>query len=201
MLLSLILENRAKQVEQTEIIAALNIGDLNTFEMLFKNYYQPLVSYGRTFVQDLDEAEDIVQQTFISFWEKRKEIQVQTSARAMLYASVQNACLNRIKHLKVRKKYQEQPFENTVSTENPAHALHAKELEEKIAETIESLPPQCAVIFKLSRYEGLKYQEIADQLQLSVKTVENQMGKALKILREQLANYLPLFVLFLIQQL
>jgi RNA polymerase sigma-70 factor (ECF subfamily) len=201
MLLSLILENRAKQVEQTEIIAAINMGDLNTFEMLFKNYYQPLVSYGRTFVHDIDEAEDIVQQTFITFWEKRKEIQIQSSVRAMLYTSVQNACLNRIKHLKVRQKHQENEIKNQQTSESPAHVLHAKELEKKISETIESLPPQCATIFKLSRYEGLKYQEIADQMQLSIKTVENQMGKALKILREQLVNYLPLFVLYLIQQL
>ena len=182
-------------MENKELIAQFVAGDLNTFEMIFRDYYKPLVQYGNTLLKDPDETEDIVQQVFVSVWEKRTQLDIHTSLRAMLYKAVHNACLNRIKHYKVRAAHAEE-LKATHSYEDASDQLQAKELNEKILRAVDTLPEQCARIFKMSRFEQLKYQEIADQLGLSVKTVENQMGKALKIIREALKDYLPLLILF-----
>lgn len=168
--------------------------------MVFRDYYTPLVRYGNTFLKDSDETEDVVQQVFVSLWEKRTQLDIHTSVRAVLYRAVHNACLNRLKHQKVRGDYASD-WKSTQSDSEQTDALEAAELQERINRAIEGMPEQCARIFKMSRFEQLKYQEIADQLGLSIKTVENQMGKALKIIREALKDYLPLFILFLLQQL
>ncbi len=168
--------------------------------MVFRDYYTPLVRYGNTFLKDTYETEDVVQQVFVSLWEKRTQLDIHTSVRAVLYRSVHNACLNRLKHQKVRRDYAGD-WKSTQSDSEQTDALEAAELQERINRAIEGMPEQCARIFKMSRFEQLKYQEIADQLGLSIKTIENQMGKALKIIREALKDYLPLFILFLLQQL
>jgi RNA polymerase sigma-70 factor, ECF subfamily len=175
-------------------------GDLKTFEMVFRDYYKPLVRYGSTFLKDSDEAEDVVQQVFVSLWEKQTQLDIHTSIRAVLYKAVQNACLNKIKYLKVRTSYAEE-LKATAIQEDASDPVQANELNERIHLAVENMPEQCGRIFKMSRYEQLRYQEIADQLGLSVKTVENQMGKALKIVREELKDYLPLLILFFIQTL
>lgn len=200
MMITLPVQKQTIRVEQQELIAQFVAGDLNAFEMVFREYYKPLVRYGTTFLRDPDEAEDIVQQVFVSMWEKRSQQDIHTSVRALLYKAVHNACLNRIKHRKVRSAYAEE-LKATQSQEETSDVVQTKELDEKIRSAIATLPEQCARIFSMSRFEQLRYQEIADQLGLSVKTVENQMGKALRIIREQLKDYLPLLILFLIGEL
>lgn len=173
-------------------------GDITAFEMLFRTYYQPLCNYAYTFVQDRDEAEEIVQSTFLSVWEKKETLEIRTAVKPYLYAMVRNACLNVIKHAKVKSQHVE--FELAYaerSTESVARTVMASELESRIYRAMEALPEQCRIIFKLSRFEELKYQEIAEQLGLSIKTVENQMGKALKIMRDQLKDYLPLLIVIM----
>jgi RNA polymerase sigma-70 factor (ECF subfamily) len=187
-------------VEEKQVITQVVTGDLKTFEMVFRDYYKPLVRYGNTFLRDSDETEDVVQQVFVSLWEKRTQIDIHTSIRAVLYKSVQNACLNKIKHLKVRDTYAEE-MKAVAIPEETSDPVQVNELNERIQQAMESMPEQCGRIFKMSRFEQLRYQEIADQLGLSVKTVENQMGKALKIVREELKDYLPVLILFFIQTL
>jgi RNA polymerase sigma-70 factor (ECF subfamily) len=187
-------------VEEKQVITQVVTGDLKTFEMVFRDYYKPLVRYGNTFLKDSDETEDVVQQVFVSLWEKRTQLDIHTSIRAVLYKSVQNACLNKIKHLKVRDTYAEEMMAVAVPEET-SDPVQVNELNERIQQALESMPEQCGRIFKMSRFEQLRYQEIADQLGLSVKTVENQMGKALKIVREELKDYLPILILFFIQTL
>lgn len=172
---------------------------VQTYEKLFHNYYNPLVQYAITLLKDADDAEDIVQQVFVSFWEKYDSIEVHTSERAMLYKSVYNACLNKIKFRKVRTSFA-QEYTSDVENHTAIEELQAKELQHTINAAIESMPEQCGKIFKMSRFEQLKYQEIADQLGLSVKTIENQMGKALKLVRESLKAFLTVFILFLIEK-
>ncbi|WP_333818719.1 RNA polymerase sigma-70 factor [Ohtaekwangia sp.] len=179
-------------------LTSLKTGDITAFEMLFRTHYQPLCNYAYTFVQDRDEAEEIVQSTFLSVWEKRENLEIRTAVKPYLYAMVRNACLNMLKHEKI--KQQHATIELAVaekSVESVTRSVMASELETKIYEAMEKLPQQCRLIFKLSRFEELKYSEIADQLNLSVKTVENQMGKALKIMREQLKDYLPLLIVLM----
>jgi len=182
------------------VIAQVVRGDLNAFEMVFREYYKPLVRYGNTFLRDSDETEDVVQQVFVSFWEKRTEMNVHSSLRSMLYTSVRNACLNKLKHQKVRLQHvAEVQYVN--SEQDTSDTLEANELNQQLQHAISKMPEQCGRIFKMSRFEQLRYQEIADELGISIKTVENQMGKALKIAREHLSDYLPLLILFLIQEL
>ena len=132
---------------------------------------------------------------FFNVWQKKENLQINTSIKSYLYRVVHNDCLNKIKHGKVRTLYAED-YKNSMNGgfDNGDKVLHAKELNKKINEAIDELPQQCGLVFKMSRFEGLKYNEIADELKISVKTVENHMGKALKILREKLKEYLPMLI-------
>lgn len=179
-------------------LEALTAGDITAFEMIFRTYYQPLCSYAYTFLQDKEEAEEIVQSTFMSVWEKHNTISIRTSVKSYLYAMVRNACLNVIKHEKIKQKHAvEEIALSPQSHDSVSNTIASVELETKIQEAMEKLPEQCRLVFKLSRFEELKYSEIAEQLNISVKTVENHMGKALKIMREQLKDYLPIIIVLM----
>jgi RNA polymerase sigma-70 factor, ECF subfamily len=179
-------------------IAALTTGDINAFEMIFKTYYQPLCSYAYTFLQDKEESEEIVQSTFLSVWEKKETLSIRTAVKPYLYAMVRNACLNVIKHEKVKQKHAVEEVALSVQGyDSVSSTIVSSELELRIHKAMEKLPEQCRLVFKLSRFEELKYSEIADQLNISIKTVENHMGKALKIMREQLKDYLPLLIVLM----
>lgn len=187
------------ELSERQQLTALKDGDITVFEMFFRAYYQPLCSYAFTFVKDKDEAEEIVQSAFLTVWEKRSSIEIKTSLKSYLYTMVRNACLNAIKHEKIKQKHAgEELATGESSHESVSQHLISSELEAHIESAMEKLPEQCRLIFKLSRFEELKYSEIAEQLQLSVKTVENQMGKALRIMREELRDYLPLVLLFIL---
>lgn len=176
----------------------LSLGDITAFEMLFRTYYQPLCNYAYTFLQDREDAEEVVQSTFLLVWEKKDVLAIRTSVRPYLYAMVRNACLNVIKHEKIKQRHAgEELALADRSHDSVSHTVASNELEYRIKEAMEALPEQCRMVFKLSRFEELKYSEIAAQLSISVKTVENHMGKALKIMREQLKDYLPLIIVFL----
>jgi RNA polymerase sigma-70 factor (ECF subfamily) len=180
-------------------LTALKQGSETAFEMLFKRYYQPLCNYAYSFLNDRDESEEVVQAAFIGFWDKREAIEIQTSMKAYLYRMVRNSCLNVLKHEKVKQAHAKlQLAEGEPAYEAVSQSMLSTELEGRIHEAMKALPEQCRIVFQLSRFEELKYAEIAEQLGISVKTVENQMGKALKIMRGQLKDYLPLFLLFLI---
>lgn len=181
-----------------QLLTTLHAGDITAFEMIFKTYYQPLCNYAYSFVQDRDEAEEIVQSTFLSVWEKKENLTIHTGVKPYLYAMVRNASLNVLKHEKI--KQQHAAVELAVaerSSESVTRSVMASELEERIYKALNKLPEQCRLVFKLSRFEELKYAEIAEQLNISVKTVENQMGKALKIMRDQLKDYLPLIMVLM----
>ncbi len=186
------------EVSVDQLITTLKTGDITAFEMLFRTYYQPLCNYAYTFVQDRDEAEEIVQSTFLNVWEKRDNLSIHTGVKPYLYAMVRNASLNVLKHEKI--KQQHVTMELAVaerSVESVTRTVMASELETKIYKAMDKLPEQCRLVFKLSRFEELKYSEIAEQLDISIKTVENQMGKALKIMRDQLKDYLPLLIVLM----
>ncbi|MFN8349002.1 MAG: RNA polymerase sigma-70 factor [Spirosomataceae bacterium] len=183
------------QLSDTQILTAIGQGDERVFEQVFRKYYGGLCAYGRSILHDADEAEEIVQNVFVSIWEKREELEITQSLKSYLYRAVHNHCLNRIKHQKVRDEHREYAVQYQESSyESVSQVVYKNELEQQLARAIEKLPEQCRIIFKLSRFDELRYQEIADQLALSVKTVENQIGKALKLLRAELADYLPILI-------
>lgn len=162
-----------------EIMRHIARGDEQVFEQLFKTWYARLTMYGYKFLGDRQEAENIVQMVFIKFWEKRKELKI-NSLKSYLTVAVRNSCINELKrnphHLSVEDQFNiELPGEEDDSNE---------EMIKKVNEVINEMPPQRQRIFKMGRFDGLKYKEIAAQLGISHKTVEVQMGKALKTLRE-----------------
>lgn len=186
------------ELAEKQHLTKLQSGDINVFEMIFRTYYQPLCNYAFTFVRDKDEAEEIVQGAFLSIWEKRGSIEIRSSLKSYLYTMVRNTCLNTIKHKKIRQKHVDDQLTLVEeSYESASESLMADELRERIQTAMEKLPEQCRLVFKLSRFEDLKYSEIAGQLDISVKTVENHMGKALKIMREQLKDFLPIIGMML----
>jgi RNA polymerase sigma-70 factor, ECF subfamily len=186
------------ELRENQLFETLKAGDETAFEMLFRTYYQPLCNYAYTFVQDHDNAEEIVQSTFLQVWEKREVLEIRTGVKPYLYAMVRNACLNVIKHEKVKQQHAAMELATGErSVESVSRTVMASELEARIYRAMEALPEQCRLVFKLSRFEELKYTEIAEQLGISIKTVENHMGKALRIMREQLKDYLPILIILM----
>jgi RNA polymerase sigma-70 factor, ECF subfamily len=172
-------------------------GNKKVFEQLFKAYYAPLCLFSKQFLKDHDECEEVVQNLFLKIWEKRESIEIVTSVRSYLFGSVRNSCLNWLKHRKIQQEYQKvvERYEATEDTYG-SYFLEVGLLE-KIEKAISSLPERRREIFLLNREKGMKYREIAESLGLSVKTIETQMGQALKTLREALALYRNTIITFL----
>ena len=165
--------------------------DEPAFEKLFREYFTSLMAFSRRILGDEDDAKEVVHQVFIKLWERRSEIDLSTSLKSYLFTAVNNRSLNMIRD---RRKFSSEEVPERVGEWDVSAQLESMELEKQIREVIDSLPERCRVIFELNRYDGLKYAEIATQLDISVKTVENQISKALKILREQLAKYLTILL-------
>lgn len=166
------------------------------FETIFKTHFKGLHAYACTIIKDEAAAEDIVQNTFFKLWEKNELHKLQSPA-AYLYRAVYNESLNYLKHAKVKHAYQTFATSRMEYNESAAGRTTLRELQEKLDKALSELPQQCRTIFQMSRFEELKYWEIAERLGLSVKTVENQMGKALKLLRMKLVDFLPVLLILL----
>lgn len=192
---------RVKGMEPTKSTSATLLAqrDVATFEQVFKTNFKGLHSYAFSMIKDEDEAEEIVQQVFFKLWERNEKLDIAGPVNAYLYRAVHNESLNYLKHQKVKAGHQlHVAYSMKNEVELPSKKITATELENKIHTTLNELPEQCRTIFQLSRFSDLKYREIADRLNISVKTVENQMGKALKILRIKLADFLLLIVIIFI---
>jgi RNA polymerase sigma-70 factor (ECF subfamily) len=166
------------------------------FEVLFKSHYSSLCAYANGFLKDYDAAEEVVQEVMFRIWTSRETLVIESAVRSYLFRAVRNGCMNVLKHLNIRDEYkafqERQSFDNQPSHEDE---MIFSELEQKIREAIDNLPSERRKVFILSRYDGLTYSQIAEKLDISVKTVENQMGKALKTLRVELSDYLPWVIL------
>lgn len=167
------------------------------FEVMFKTHYSALCSYAHGFLKDPDAAEEVVQEMMFRIWTGRESLVIETSLRSYLFRAVRNGCMNVLKHLNIREEYKSfRESEMGETQRSNEDEMIVSELEQKIREAIDHLPVERRKVFILSRYDGLTYGQIAEKLGLSVKTVENQMGKALKSLREELSDYLPWVALF-----
>ena len=174
-------------VTDRDIIEKIRKGDVVQFESLFRSSYASLVNYAKTILKDTDTAEEMVQDLFYVLWRDRKKLNITTSLKGYLFRAVYNKSMHYIEHRKVVYKHAiETKTSTSIDPDDPAEILKYKELHEKIAVIIAKLPERCARIFCMSRFEGLKYAEIADKLSISIKTVEANMGKALKEFRNEL---------------
>jgi RNA polymerase sigma-70 factor (ECF subfamily) len=178
----------------------IKLGDEQAFELLFRKYHIRLCSFANKFLNDREEAQEIVQDVFAKIWEGRDDIDPENCLKSYLFKIAQNLSINKLRRLKVESKYSE--VLKLVYIEQPEFSVHESlivmELEEHISQSIEKLPTECRRIFELSRVEGLKYKEIAAKLNISIKTVEAQMSKAIRSLRIGLSDYLMLLIVTLI---
>lgn len=136
----------------------------------------------------MDEAEDIVQELFVNYWNNREKIKITVSLKSYLYQATKNSYLNLLRHKKVRERYADRITTQKIR-HNSYSALEAEELTRIVKETLNNLPNRCKKVFMMSRMDGLKYKEISEQLSISIKTVEADMGKALREIRNNLAKY------------
>jgi len=174
------------------LLERLKADDRKVFTMLFEYYYTGLVIFADRYMHDTELAEDIVQSVFVRLWENRHAIK-SSSIRYYLANSVKNNCIDVVRKKETQGKYVQRQMNQT--TDHGEDFWAESELKHMIETAISDLPPRCREIFILSRYEGLKSHEIAEKLQLSQRTVENQITKALKILRKELKDYLFNFFL------
>ncbi len=175
----------------------LKITSKRQFEEIFKLHYSNMCAYANIFLKDIDASEEVVQEVLFKLWTNRATIEITLSIQSYLFRAVRNSCLNVIKHVNIREDYKVHNERNIKMDEYAQEdEVIVSELEQRIAKAIDQLPVERKKVFILSRYDGLKYKEIAEKLNISVKTVENQMGSALKSLRKELADYMPWLVLF-----
>jgi RNA polymerase sigma-70 factor (ECF subfamily) len=174
------------------VIKQIRAGDGAAFDALFTAWHGKLLTYAFSVLQNEAQAEEVVQTVFCRIWEKRRQWEVHTSMKAYLYGSVYNRCIDGLRQNERMNKYHRHVIQNNSADKaGPASGkAELKELEAKLQYALSQLPGQCRAIFQLSRFGGLKYREIAEQLDISVKTVEAQMTKALKHLRDQLSEFL-----------
>lgn len=171
---------------QDELLQSLKSGNEQAYKDLFYNHFANLVGYAYGIVKDKEVAEDLVQELFVSFWYEKKYSAVVNGLDGYLYRSTKNSCLN---YLRDEKRRNDKLSEMRVDEieENHFYTDEAKEKED-VFEVIHRLPKQCRLVFTLCCVEGLKYQEAADRLGISVNTVRTQMGRAFKFLREVLKD-------------
>lgn len=193
-------------IPERNIIDQFRTGNIDAFGFIFKAYYNNLVNYAYQIVKDIQAAEDLVEQTMLYTWENRRSINIEKSLKSYLFRSVYNNCINHIKHLKVTQRHILY-FKHHIHTDNtgnpdinnfPLSQMIDKEIGISLAEAIERLPRQCREIFILSRYENLSSTEIATKLNISVNTVKTQILRAVHKLCDDLKEFLPMLILFLI---
>jgi RNA polymerase sigma-70 factor (ECF subfamily) len=185
-------------------VERIKYGDREAFRELYKEFYVGLCVHARRFLGDKESAEEVVQEVFLRLWERRESLDIHETIGAYLFQSVRNASLNHLKHLQIVHKFRQDVTEQlkdaedyyTLTQENGQSIYLAKELENHIYSAIEELPEQCKAIFKMSRFEGLKNQEIANQKGVTLNTVQKQISIALEKLREILGPYLKAIVPF-----
>lgn len=166
------------------LIQRLRAGHAEGFEELYELFFSSLSVYAYKIVADAEVAKEIVQELFIYMWDQKQEINIRISLRSYLFQSVHNRCLNYVKYLAAEERRKEK-YSLTIPSEMYHDQLESLEFEKEVFDFIETMPEQCRKIFKLCRFEQKTYAETAQILGLSVKTVEVQMGKALKLLREK----------------
>tara|TARA_R110000744_G_scaffold142164_2_gene253706 strand:+ start:1045 stop:1629 length:585 start_codon:yes stop_codon:yes gene_type:complete len=175
--------------------------DDKLFEEVFKNHFKALYGYARVLLKDEVVAEEVVQTVFLKLWEKRGTVKITTSLKAYLYKAVYYDALNYLKHEKVKMKHRERKQHEYAGDRSIGavvdHSVEEKEIQNRLNLALMALPDKCRKVFQLSRFEELKYAEIAERMGISIKTVEGHMGKALKTLRLELAEFLPLFLIIL----
>ena len=184
--------NNDNNINESFLIEKIRQGEEFAFEYIFKCYYNRLCLFAQKYVKDSQTAEGVVLRIFERVWEKREQISISQSFSSYLFQSVYHECLNHLNSFSHRQKPTHSIYQYLEDHRGPDYhflsRFYAQELEEKIKHGIHNLPEKCRDIFYMSRYEDLSHKEIAEKLDISVRTVENQIGIALEKLRKVLKN-------------
>ena len=179
------------RMDERELLDRLRRGDNAAYEAVFRQWYAPLVATIASLLRDTGPAEEVVQDVLLELWRRRETLTLEQSLRAYLFQATRNRALNYLRRQRVEARGEPTIAAAMPSPEPADSEVREGELNEAIQAAIAGLPDRCRQVFELSRVEGLKYSEIATELGISVKTVEAQMGKALRVMRERLAPWLP----------
>lgn len=190
--------NQLLRNRELQIFSEMKSDSKESFNYFFDYYYSGLCIYANNFTGDLSTSEEVVQDVFVRFWEKRHSLTIENSVRYYLFRSVYNQCMNHLKHKKVEQNYRKEKVEQAEFDPGEQWSLYNEfELRHILDQAISKLPDRCREVFELSRFENLKNKEIAEKLGITEKTVENQITKALKVLRKELKDFLPIFLMYL----
>lgn len=172
-----------------------NPGLEKNFDQIYVAYFSRMRRFAKEYVVFDEDAENIVQDVFLLLWEKKEVLDIKVSLTAYLFALVKNKCIDHLRHHIVSEEYKKELKAKLYALEQLNYnASSGEDIEEILRNALEKLPERCRGIFVKSRIEGKKYQEIATELNISVNTVENQISIALKKLRIELKDYLPLLI-------
>jgi RNA polymerase sigma-70 factor (ECF subfamily) len=177
--------------DDRELLARLKAGETSAYDAIFRANYALLVRVGEAMLRDRAEAEEIAQDVMLELWRRRESLGVTESVRGYLLQATRNRSLNALRHRAIERRSEPHLTQGVTQLPGTDAAVRESEIEGAIQAAISDLPDRCRQVFELSRVEGLKYSEIATRLGISVKTVEVQMGKALRVLRERLKPWLP----------
>ncbi len=164
--------------------------DVDAFEILFKTFYKPLLQFAYRYLNDVDMCKDVVQEVFYKIWENSKNLDSAKNIKSYLFTAVRNQCLKKIQKLNIEREYASSYVILHDDIRHIEDHIHAKELEKQINDVIDKLPEKGKMIFCLSRFDKLTYAEIAKVLDISVKTVETHMSRALKAIQPALVKLL-----------
>lgn len=173
-----------------DLAAAIRFGDVSAFETLFRATHAPLVEFVTRIVGTRAPAEDLVQELFADLWVNRRKLDVRTTLRAYLFAAARNRALNVVRRQAVELAFERRASSDDVRALHPAPPqpdalLDEKELQQRLAAAIASLPQRARLVMELRWRAGLSYAEVAEAMGISVKGVENQLARALQRMREQ----------------
>lgn len=181
------------------IIEGLEQNDKVVFDYVFNYYYSSLCAFSMQYIGNRNSVEDLVQDFFVYLWVEAPRLKIKSSLRSYLFTSIKNRCLDYQKHHKIIEKYRTYLLFSSDKEDVSTEQFFAEsELRQAIQTSLAKLPPRCREIFELSRLNGLSNQEIAEKLDLSKRTVELQISNSLKILRKELAEFLPFLLLALL---
>ncbi len=180
----------SSSVTNSELLRRLRAGDEDAYGTIYRTWYEPMRRIAERMLRDNDAAEEVVQDVMLELWRRREQLVFEGSPQAYLFQSTRNRSLNRLRRARVESR--DEFDTDTLPAHSSADAdAVGKEMHAAFLEAVASLPPRCKQVFELNRVRGLRYAEVAEELGVTVKAVEAQMGKALKVMRDRLAPWIP----------
>lgn len=175
--------------QENFLLSALRQDNKEAFSLLFQKYYTDLVLFCGNFVRDKSSCEDIVQSIFLKLWNDRKNIRIETSLKSYLLRAVRNSCFDEFRHLEIVRQYESDPDHSVLDSYDTENYILYSDLSAHLQQALDQLPAAYREAFEMNRFEGLKYREIAVRLNVSERTVEVRVGKALEMLRKLLKDF------------